>query len=76
MQNNGRRPSVEGFVAESKSVLSLSLGSSFFPKSMFMSLADILRREEVSRSRLMPTMDNVAADVRRNLLRASDLTAR
>jgi hypothetical protein len=31
--------------------------------------ADILRREEVSRSRLMPTMDNVAADVRRNILR-------
>jgi hypothetical protein len=64
MQNDGVRPSVEEFVVKSninKIVLrQLTLSHDHVPE-----LSEILNRERVSRSALMPTMDNVAADVRR-----------
>jgi hypothetical protein len=37
-------------------------------------LVEILRRENVSRSALMPTMDNVADDVRRKWAQQSMMT--
>lgn len=62
MKSGGRRPSLEEFVAEANpqtAVLrKLTLSHEHVPD-----LVDILRREGVSRSTLMPTMDNVARDV-------------
>lgn len=62
MLSGGRRPSLEEFVAEARPELAvlrrLTLSHEHVPE-----LVDILRREGVSRSTLMPTMDNVARDV-------------
>jgi FRG domain len=70
MQNGGDRPSVEEFVAQSQpsqTVLrKLLLSHGHVPE-----LAEILEREQMSRSALMPTMDNIAADVRKRWLKSS-----
>jgi hypothetical protein len=70
MQNDGVRPSVEDFIAKSEppqTVLrKLLLSWNYGPE-----LAQILEREQMSRSALMPTMDNIAADVRRRWLKQS-----
>jgi FRG domain len=64
MKNGCVRPRLETFVAESGShetvLRKLILSSEHVPD-----LREILHRERVSRSTLMPTMDNVALDVRR-----------
>jgi hypothetical protein len=65
MQNNCSRPSIDGFVSASQpntTVLrKLSLAQEHIEE-----LTEILRREQVSRSTFMPSLDNVASDVRRH----------
>jgi hypothetical protein len=65
MHRGGLRPSLETFVAESgvkETVLrKITLDGRNVPE-----LARMLAREEVSRSQLMPTHDNVAADVKKS----------
>lgn len=65
MVRAGRRPSLETFVAES-GVKETVLQKIILGKSNVPELARMLAREEISRSRLMPTHDNVAADVTRS----------
>lgn len=68
MQTGGNRPAVETFVAQSQTTQTvlrkLVLSHRDIPE-----LAEILEREQMSRSALMPTMDNIAADVRKRWLR-------
>jgi hypothetical protein len=64
MQKDGARPSVETFVVESNSSATV-LRKLILSHDHVADLAEILNREQVSRAALMPTMDNVAADVRR-----------
>lgn len=64
MQSGGVRPSVEDLVVESSTDKTI-LRKLVLPHSQAPALAEILNREQVSRSALMPTMDNVAHDVRR-----------
>jgi FRG domain len=68
MQNGGARPSLQEFLAKSQpnhAVLrKLLLSHEHVPQ-----LAEILERERMSRSALMPTMDNIGADVRKRWLR-------
>jgi len=63
MKSGGRRPGLEEFVAEAKPNVTvlrkLRLGHHHLGD-----LIEILRRENISRSALMPTMDNVAHDIR------------
>jgi FRG domain len=69
MQNGGNRPSIEEFVAKAQppqTVLrKLLLSHGHVPE-----LVEILEREQMSRSALMPTMDNIAADVRERWLKS------
>jgi FRG domain len=64
MHRGGNRPSLETFVAESgtKEIVlrKLILGRGQVPE-----LAMMLAREEITRSQLMPTHDNVATDVKK-----------
>jgi len=64
MQNGGSRPSVEELVAQSNSS-EVVLRKLLLSHDQVADLAEILRREQMSRSALMPTMDNIAADIRR-----------
>lgn len=64
MHRGGLRPSLETFVAES-GVQETVLRKMTLDRSCVPELARMLAREEVSRSQLMPTHDNVAADVKR-----------
>lgn len=64
MHRGGLRPSLETFVAES-GVKETVLRKIVLPRSCVAELARMLEREEVSRSRLMPTHDNVATGVKR-----------
>ena len=65
MHRGGLRPSLETFVAEAgikETVLrKITLDGSCVPE-----LAKMLAREEISRAQLMPTHDNVAADVKKS----------
>ena len=63
MKNDGRRPSIEEFVAEANPNITI-LRKLILGHDHLADLIDILRRENISRSALMPTMDNVAQDVR------------
>ena len=73
MQHRGARPSVEAFVAQSEpsqTVLrKLLLSHEHVPE-----LVEILEREQMSRSALMPTMDNIATDIRKRWLKWSKTT--
>ena len=69
MQNNGARPSVEDLVVKSNSS-EIVLRKLVLSHDYVAELAEILNREQMSRAALMPTMDNVAADVRRRWLRS------
>ena len=64
MKNAGKRPSVEEFVEESKTD-DIVLRKLVLAYKHIEELADILNREQITRSKLMPTMDNIAADIRR-----------
>lgn len=64
MQRDGIRPSLETFVAES-GVKETVLRKMILDKSQVPELASMLLREEITRSQLMPTHDNVAADIKR-----------
>jgi hypothetical protein len=64
MKSEGTRPSLEAFVAEAKPSVTV-LRKLMLSHDHLPALLDILRRESVSRSSLMPTMDNVAQDVLR-----------
>jgi len=68
MQKGGQRPSLEQLIAEFE-VGGTCLRKIILPRDQVSELAEILEREQVSRSRLMPTLDNVAADVQRRWLR-------
>ena len=64
MKSGGRRPSIEDFVAEADPPVRV-LRKLVLAHEHSADLIEILRRENVSRSALMPTIDNVAEDVRR-----------
>ena len=68
MQHDGRRPSIEEFVVQSKPT-SIVLRKLLLPHDQVGPLAEMLRKEQVSRSAFMPTLDNVASDVRRHWMR-------
>jgi FRG domain len=74
MQHNGTRPSLEMFVSQANPP-DVVLRKLVLAHAHMEELAQILRRENISRSTLMPTADNVAEDVRKNWLsRARDRT--
>lgn len=62
MKTGGKRPALETFVRESSPATSV-LRKIALSHQHAADLVAILRRERVSRSALMPTMDNVAKDV-------------
>jgi hypothetical protein len=64
MKSGGRRPGLEEFVAEANPPTRV-LRKLVLAHEHSADLIRILRRENISRSALMPTMDNVAEDVRR-----------
>jgi hypothetical protein len=68
MQHAGARPAVEDFVVKSQP-LHIVLRKLLLSREHVPELAQILEREQMSRSVLMPTMDNVAADVRKRWLK-------
>jgi hypothetical protein len=61
MKSGGIRPSIEAFVAEARPE-ALVLRKLLLSHAHVHDLVEILRRERVSRSALMPTVDNVARD--------------
>jgi hypothetical protein len=63
VKSGGRRPSLDAFVAEANPPI-LVLRKLILAHEHAADLIEVLRRERVSRSALMPTMDNVAQDVR------------
>ncbi len=62
MKNNGKRPALEDFVVEA-SPSETVLRKLILSHTHAADLIEILRREKISRSALMPTLDNVARDV-------------
>lgn len=68
MQKAGQRPALESLVSES-SVRDVVLRKLVLPRRFVPELAEMLELEQVSRSRLMPTLDNAASDVGRRWLR-------
>ncbi|MFG1282779.1 FRG domain-containing protein [Xanthobacter autotrophicus] len=62
MKSGGKRPALEAFVAEANPA-TIVLRKIALSHKHAADLIEILRRERVSRSALMPTMDNVARDV-------------
>jgi len=62
MKSGGRRPALESFVVEANPT-TVVLRKISLSHRHAAELIEILRRERVSRSALMPTMDNVARDV-------------
>jgi hypothetical protein len=63
MKSDGRRPGLEEFVSEANPSVTV-LRKLVLAHEHSADLIEILRRENISRSALMPTMDNVAEDVR------------
>lgn len=63
MKSGGRRPNLEEFVSEANPPVTV-LRKLVLAHEHLAELIEILRRENISRSALMPTMDNVAEDVR------------
>jgi hypothetical protein len=63
MKSGGRRPDLEDFVSEANPSVTV-LRKLVLAHEHSADLIEILRRENISRSALMPTMDNVAEDVR------------
>lgn len=63
MKSGGIRPSLEDFVAEANPTETV-LRKLSLSHEHAADLIEILRRERVSRSALMPTLDNVAHDIR------------
>jgi hypothetical protein len=64
MKSGGKRPGLEEFVSEANPPARV-LRKLVLAHEHWADLVQILRRENISRSALMPTMDNVAEDVRR-----------
>jgi FRG domain len=62
MKNEGARPSLEALVEQSGGQETI-LRKIVLPHDQVPELAEILRREQISRSALMPTLDNIAKDV-------------
>jgi hypothetical protein len=71
MQNNGERPALEDIVRKSKPE-KIVLRKIRLPYKYVPDLAEMLEREQVSRSGLMPTLDNIGADVCKRWLRVRD----
>lgn len=67
MANGGTRPPLERIIEASGSTATL-LRKIVLPRTQVRELASILRKEGVVRSALMPSKDNVAADVTRRWL--------
>src|SRR5262249_6095890 len=67
MQNGGDRPSLDKFVQESNVTVPV-LRKITLSHEHVGEVANILRRERVSRAAFMPTLDNVASDVHRRWL--------
>ena len=72
MRHNGRRPDLASFIAETETqervLRKISLSRAEVP-----TLVELLRRDRVTRSGLMPTLDNVGLDVRRRWLRVQEM---
>jgi hypothetical protein len=64
MENDGKRPSLEEFVTEAAPANTI-LRKITLSHEHVHELADILRKERMSRTALMPTPDHVAEDVKR-----------
>ena len=64
MKNNGKRPSLEEFVREAAPANTI-LRKITLDHEHVRELANILRKERMSRTALMPTPDHVAEDVKR-----------
>ena len=64
MKNHGKRPSLEEFVAEAAPANTI-LRKITLDHGQVHELANILRKERMSRTALMPTPDHVAEDVKR-----------
>jgi hypothetical protein len=64
MKSGGKRPGLEEFVSDANPPVTV-LRKLVLAHEHSADLIEILRRENISRSALMPTMDNVAEDVRR-----------
>jgi hypothetical protein len=69
MQNAGDRPSLDNFVRASNVPVPV-LRKITLSHEHVGEVAEILRRERVSRAAFMPTLDNVASDVHRRWLRS------
>jgi len=63
MKSGGKRPGIAEFVSEANPAITV-LRKLRLAHEHLADLIEILRRENISRSALMPTMDNVAQDVR------------
>jgi hypothetical protein len=63
MKSGGKRPDLEDFVSKANPSFQV-LRKLVLAHEHSADLIEILRRENISRSALMPTMDNVAEDVR------------
>lgn len=64
MQSGGKRPSLESFVTES-ACTNIILRKITLDHSHVHDLSEILRKERMSRTALMPTADHVADDIKR-----------
>lgn len=73
MKSGGKRPGLEDFVAEANPSVRV-LRKLILSHEQSADLIEILRRENISRSALMPTIDNVAEDVRRKWSQQSMMT--
>jgi hypothetical protein len=72
MQTNGVRPSIETFVSQAAPA-DVVLRKLLLAHEHSAALFKILGLENISRSALMPTMDNVAKDVSIKWLRSAQL---
>lgn len=70
LKKDGCRPALEDFVAEASPPLPV-LRKLVLSHDHAVELAELLRRELISRSTLMPTRDHVANDVKRRWLRGA-----
>ena len=73
MKSGGKRPGLEEFVSEANPSVQV-LRKLVLAHEHSADLIEILRRENISRPALMPTMDNVAEDVRRKWSQQSMMT--
>lgn len=72
MKTNGTRPDLERFIAQAESATGNVLRKLILEAKHLPELREILRREQISRSTFMPTIDNVSREVARRWLTLAD----